>query len=281
MDLAFEAVGSNGKFQKIISLTVILVATMTLFSSSAFPFLTNKPIMLCKEKGNELYDFRHCYHEDWCKYSTYEYIKDEKNSLNNWTFEFDLYCEKGKYVTIIGSSFFFGGMIGSIALSSIPDIDGRLRIYRVLLIANFVLHISFMLGASVWHIIITNFISGFASYSYSMSTLIVTEYLNRNTAGLVMSINNAIFPVTGVLNVVFFYYVNNWRLLFFITSCISALIVFLVYKYFLESARWLNSKNRIVETMQVLKKIAEFNGNEKTYEQFVSVNASKYMDFYF
>jgi MFS family permease len=276
MDLAYESVGSNGKFQKITSVLVIVVASMTLFMSISFPFLTYKPEILCHEKDNFITEFHHCHEEELCKYDMYEYMKVKHNSLDNWAYEFDLYCEKSYFNGLIGTTFFFGGMTGSILLSPIPDKYGRASIYKILLTCSFVLHICLLFSFSAVEIVFLNFLCGVAGYAYSMSTLIITEYIDRKTAGTVMSINNAIFPMSGILCALFFMFINNWRILFGITSLISLLVVLVARKYFLESPRWLNSKNRLLECLQVLKKIAELNGNEVIFQKFLEVNSSKF-----
>ena len=118
---------------------------------------------------------------------------------------------------------------------------------------------------------------GVASFAYSMSTFIITEYLDRTTAGVIMSFNNAIFPVSGLLVAVYFIFVNNWRLLFFISSILSFIAVLISQKYFVESPRWLNSKNRFLETLDTLMKMAIINDNEKKFKKFLDVNSSKFI----
>lgn len=44
MDLAFEAVGPQGKFQKIIAFLVILANPLAFLMSTSYPFMIKKPI---------------------------------------------------------------------------------------------------------------------------------------------------------------------------------------------------------------------------------------------
>jgi MFS family permease len=106
-----------------------------------------------------------------------------------------------------------------------------------------------------------------------MSTLIIPEYLDRSIAGIVMSLNNAILPFLGIVTAVYFYYINQWRYIFIVTTLCAILILYLVKIYFLESAPWLNSKNKIMETIAVLKEIARINGKEQDFQKFLDVNA--------
>jgi len=274
MDIAFEAVGTQGKFQKIIAFLVILVAPLSLIMSCSFPFITKRPSFLCKEKESlEIYHV--CPERDLCKKDLFDYKKNPEESLINFAYDFDLYCEKSYIPPVIGTTFFCGGILGSILLSSIPDKYGRKDIYRILLIITLILHLNFFFAINEWHVLIIDLLLGISSYTISMSTLIITEYLDRSTAGIIMSLNNAVFPFAGILIGLFFLYVNKWRLLFFISSVLSLLCVFLSQRYFLESPRWLNSKNKFIETLDVFKEIAKINNNEINFQKFLTVNSSK------
>ncbi len=122
MDLAFEAVGNKGRFQKILAWLVISVGSITLILSISFPFVTMQPIFLCREKENHFDSFQHCHEENLCR-PDYDYKKDKTASLNNISYEFDLFCDRKYFVGLFGSAFFFGGIFGSIFLSPIPDRD--------------------------------------------------------------------------------------------------------------------------------------------------------------
>lgn len=274
MDIAFEAVGSQGKYQKIIAYLVILVAPLALIMGSSFPFLTKKPEFYCKEKES-LENFHLCSPKDLCKNDFFDYKKIPSQSLNNWAYDYDLYCTKSYLSPVLGTTFFCGGIIGCILFSHIPDQHGRKEIYNILLITMFVLHVNIFLAINEWHILFINILLGMTSYAYAMAPLIITEYIDRSTAGIIMSLNNAVFPFSGILIALFFVYINNWRFLFFICSALSLVSVLISKKYFLESPRWLNSKNKFVETLAVLKEMAKINDNEENFNKFISVNKSK------
>ncbi len=273
MDIAFEAVGSQGKFQRIIGFLVILVAALSLQMSSSFPFMTKKPDFNCKKKDS-LENFHICPEKDLCKYDFFDYTKISESSLKNWAYEFDIFCSKSYISPLIGSTFFLGGIIGSIFLSPLPDKYGRKDIYKILLIALFALNLNVFFAINEWHVLLANILLGFVSYAYSMSSVIITEYIDRSTAGIIMSFNNAIFPFSGIIYAFFYMTVNSWRVLFFFSSLLALLCVGLSQKYFLESPRWLNSKNKFTETLDVLKEIAKINDSEENFNKFLSLNKS-------
>lgn len=81
--------------------------------------------------------------------------------------------------------------------------------------------------------------------------MVITEFIDRETACVIMSLNSASFPFFWILVVLFIWYVNNWRVLFFVSSVLSFICVIISQKYFLESPRWLKSKNKFMETLAV------------------------------
>ncbi len=138
------------------------------------------------------------------------------------------------------------------------------------------LQLNVFFALNEWHILFTNFLLGIVSYAFSMSNLIITEYIVRETAGTMISINNATFPFSGILAALFFSTFNNWRLFYFISSVLAFLCLLISKKYLLESPRWLNSKNKFVETLAVFREIATINGTEKIFNKFLSVNSGNF-----
>lgn len=273
MNAAFEAAGSFNKFQKIVCYLVISLAIMNAIQCISYPFLTSQPEFLCRDKSNIVEDYYECHNKELCKNELFDYKINREKSLNNISLEFDLYCERGIYVGIIGTSFFIGGIFGSFLLSPIPDKYGRSGIYKILLTASLLLNLNMLLSFSVYHVIITNFIAGFVYYSTSMVTFIVTEYLPQSASGKVISLTSSIDPLTGIFITFYFKYVNNWRLLFGLASIYSLILSLVVNFYFLESPRWLNSKNRVKESIEILKQIADINGNKKSFDNFLKQNS--------
>ena len=272
MDLAFEAINANGKFQKILSVIIIMIGSITMFITISLPFMSKSPQMLCREKDDDHLPFLTCGQHNYCKNNLYDYQVDSKNSLNNFALSYNLYCEKSYFLSIIGTSFFFGGMLGSLILSPIPDTYGRVGIYKFLCVCSVVCQLNALFSVGPIHFAVTAFAAGVIAYSYSMSMLLITEFLDRKTSGIIMSLNNAVFPASGILIALCFLFVNNWRILFVFTSIMSCVITYLVFNYFLESPRWLNSKNRIVDCIDTLKEIARINGTLENYNKFLETN---------
>lgn len=274
MDIAFEAVGSQGRLQKILVLLVFTVGPLTALMMISNTFMVKKPDFQCKRK-DQIENFKVCNDTDLCKNDFFEYKKIPAKSLNNWAYDFDLYCSKSYISPGFRTSFSMGGIIGNIFLSPLPDSYGRQKIYKILLIALFVGHLNVFLALNEWQILLSSFLLGIVSYAGAMSSIIITEFIDRDSAAFIMSLNNAVTAFSGIWLSLFFLFINSWRFLYFLSSLMAFMCILMSQKYFLESPRWLNSKNKFVETIEVLKEIAKINENEENFNKFLAVNQSK------
>jgi MFS family permease len=272
MDLALQSVGETGRFQKTLSVIILLVSCLTQLTNLSYPLMTYTPTMLCREQGNDLEPYQECSKTQLCQSNLYDMKVDKEHSVNNFSSEFELVCDKAFYAPLQGTAFFLGGMISCVFLSPIPDSYGRETIYKMLIVLTLVLHFTILTATSAFTIVVANFFFGIAAYAYTMSTLIITEYIDRNTAAILMSVNNAIFPATGIACALFFMFINNWRLLFFISTIMMAVTTFITFRYFIESPRWLSSKNKVNECIEVLRKIADMNGKIENFNKFMDTH---------
>ena len=132
MDMVSEIVGSNGNFQKILSILICLVDFSIALSSTGIPFFSKSPEFACKSKKKEMSNFTECGSELYCLNDLYDYKKNTEKSLNNFAFTFDLYCENNIYLEIMSSSLFIGIILSTLFFSTIPDKYGRLNIYKIM-----------------------------------------------------------------------------------------------------------------------------------------------------
>lgn len=276
MELAISSVGENGKYQKIVSIIIISTSACTLILSASYAYLTKLPGFLCRNSDDLSKNYYQCdYSSQFCLNSNkIDFKKDPnpKRSIFNLAYSFDLYCNKEKYIPMYSTLFFFGGILGCILFSSIPDKYGRKQLFLILLCCSCFLQINTFLAITPIHLLFIFFLSGLVSFAYGMCSVLVSEYIPRNISNIIMSFTNAIFPLSGIVIGLFFYFINNWRLLFFILSVIEISTAYLALKYFTESPRWLNSQQKNDECLETLKQIAIINGNLKQWESFISKN---------
>ncbi len=79
------------------------------------------------------------YNENICNFTKYSIEKDKK-SVHNWSYEFNLYCNKDYLNVFIVYSVLIGLIIGPLILSYIPDKYGRKTIFITLIIISLINH---------------------------------------------------------------------------------------------------------------------------------------------
>ena len=99
-----------------------------------------------------------------------------------------------------------------------------------------------------------------------------TEFFPKSKNGLLIGIYNAIYPLSGVACCLFFLFSKSWRLLYLLTSIFHIYYTYIVFKYFLESPRWLHSVGRKEECIETLTKLAEYNGRQEQWIDFQKNN---------
>lgn len=101
---------------------------------------------------------------DLSKDSILEYQKNSETSLKNISYEFDVFCDREPYIGMIVTAFFAGGIFGSVFISCIPDLYDREKIYKILIILNFLIQLNFKFTLSGQHFMLMNFLARFNSY---------------------------------------------------------------------------------------------------------------------
>jgi len=272
MDLAFESVGSRGKYQKILAFLVILIAPLSLITIQTFTFMFKRPDFECKIKGDPMDNFNICPEKDLCQNNFFDYKIIESTSLKNWAYEYEIFCSKPYFYPLFLTTFFFGSMIGNPFLLPLADKYGRKTMFNIILIALFVLMLNIYFAINEWHILFANALLGLMNFSSSLSSIIITEFFDRELKSTIISLCGVSNAVFNLLYLLYFLFVKEWRLVFLITSSLTLLLVIISQMFLLESPRWLNSQNKFVETLDVLKEVAKINDNEENFNKFLLVN---------
>lgn len=273
MDIAIEATNPKGKYQIMFWLQIILLPFTTLVIVGGYAFLTKAPTIYCRQKDMTALPFSKCDMAFYCKNkSNFDMIVSKKESIDNFALEYDLYCERNFYNSLI-SSFFFAGCIAGVFLwSKLPDIYGRYQIYKWLLYLNLFIQLNFLLRINIYHLIITSFISGTSTYSLNIQNILVIETFDRKVASIAMSMMNAGYGIVGIFLGLYCLSVNNLTILLTINVIIAFVCVVLTLVYLTESPRWLNANHRVKEAVAVLKTMAEINGTTEQFNKFYEEN---------
>ena len=273
MDKIFEVVGLEGTYQKILFQITIYTGVLPCVYLLLIPYLTKHPSFIVQklktEDPNKLYEME--YSPQLCNATLYSISKNPKKSIINWSYTFDLYCDKESYNTILSSVVFLGGMIGSLFILPLPDKYGR-SILKYISLISLILHLNLLGIVSPIHIIIINFLGGMFNQIFALGYALFTEFFPKNKNGILIGIYNAAYSLTGVLFCIFFFFANNWRLLFLITTLIHCHYTYITFKYFIESPRWLHSVGNKEGCIGALTEIAFINGRIQQWNDFQKKN---------
>ena len=268
-----------GKFHKLLIFSLISCSFLTCIVSLSFSYMTKQPQFLCRESLDK--NFTHCNfdEEKFCnkkKYPLFEFIKDKSNSLDNWSYNFDLYCSKKNYIVLIGSGFFIGAIFGCIVITPLPDKYGRKIVLQICLTISCILHFLILTSFSPLLLSIVCITSGFISAIYGNFSLYVAEYIPKEKSAMTMSIIDAIYPFMGFMEALYFLFINNWRILFLFTTILHTFATYFILKYLPESPKWLYSQGKAKESLESIKKIAEINEKIIEVETFLKMNNEEF-----
>ena len=274
MDKIFETIGLEGVYQNILLIINLLTGVLPCIYSFQIPYLTKHPSFfvqkLQSEDPNKIYELE--YNPEFCNSSLYKIIKNPNKSVINWSYTYDLYCERETYITIITSIVFFGSMIGTLTILPLIDKIGRSKIMKTCVVISLILYLNQLFCIGPIHLIFINFFGGIIFPVYSIAYALFTEFFPKDKNGVLIGIFNAIYPLAGILLCFFFMVSYSWRLLYLITSLIHIYYVYITLKYFLESPRWLHSVGNKERCLETLNQLAIYNGKEKEWIEFQNNN---------
>ena len=153
-----------------------------------------------------------------------------------------------------------------------PDRVGREKIFKYSILFNAFLHLNFLFCLNSFHLILINFFGGLNSFLYIVAVIYITEYLPIESNGINIGIINTMNPSYGIILYSFLKISKNWRIIFFWTSIMSVFFAGYIWKYFLESPRWLYSIGQKVKCLSVLDKISLYNGTLTRWNDYQKIN---------
>ena len=212
------------------------------------------------------------YSKELCDSNLYEIIKNPKKSVINWSYSFDLYCDKDIYNTIITSLIFVGGMIGTLLIVPLPDKYGRAKILKYIVIISLIFHLNLLFNIGPIHLIIINFLGGLFCQIFLIGYALFTEFFPKEKNGLYIGIYNAVYPLEGIFLCFFFMFSSSWRLLYLITTLSHIYYTYITIKYMAESPRWLHSIGDKEKCLGALTEIAFHNNRTQEWNKFQNNN---------
>ena len=108
MEECIAAAGENGKYQKIITFIGISLGSLPFTLSITYAYLTKLPKFLCKDEFGLFTQECDFDKKLFCS-NDFTFIKDKKNSVDNFTYKFDLYCSREFFIALYSTLFFLEG----------------------------------------------------------------------------------------------------------------------------------------------------------------------------
>lgn len=216
--------------------------------------------------------------DDYCNYLlnknsnqnlNYELYIDEENSIKNWSYNYQLYCENEYKKNYITSLIFACSIISNLVMSVVADRYGRkfcflFEAFGMLLAFVFL----FLFGAHNFAILlIAIFGLQLFTHLFTVSYIYSYEFFTNKYYNWIFLLQSILFSFLGIL---IFYLVEYSKSLYYIeltAFVVSAIIFMLAYLYILESPDWLISKMKHVED-KVNELLEENEDDHITQEKF-------------
>lgn len=272
MEEAIDIIQTDGKIQKIQTILSFLTSCLNTLIITLLPYLLKKPYFLCSNPLSFNSSYFKCSEEEYCNNHFFTKINYSK-TLNNWNYKFSFYCENKYYISLLINFYFIGGICASIFFTYLGDKFGRKLLFKKLSISILLCYFLLLFSFKKSILIFTFFLFGISSFSYIMTTLIITEILNRTNSAFLTSLNTSSGFIFAMLFYLIFDFFNNINVLFLILTVFSILNCFYIHNFFHESLFWLISKNRINECFEIMKIIALYNDRKR---QLDNINRERF-----
>ncbi|XP_012689682.1 solute carrier family 22 member 15 [Clupea harengus] len=250
MDLeeAFQVVGEFGKYQKrtvtVLTLLQIYMAcqSMLIVLIGAVPkFSTER---LEDLDGEELS-------------SQVTFTEDISSIVTEW----HLIQHQAYKVSLAGSLFFAGVLIGNVFFGPLSDRIGRKPVFLSALFFEVLFGYVSALAPSYEVFALSRLLVGLMNGGMALVCFVLTqEYVGKSYWAMTGTLTNMTFAVGIALFAVSGYYIRPWRSL--ATAANSpGVLLFLLCVTLPESPRWLYSRGRTQQAEEVLQDLAQRNGN--------------------
>lgn len=252
----YNLAGGAGRYQIVILIIGFFVWNSLSLIQASIPILERVPEVLYKNETTDL---------------TYDICKEDYNVTHvygfSWITDMGIECDQAK-VGYIGTMFYSGMTVGNFLFSIITKF---IKHKQVIVIFTFT-YIVFLFLTTVienyYFRIICFFVVGGCQGLANPSTLtIVSESVSSKRRSLFASLINVGYSTSAILYTYIYVFLDSWKYIFWIQNIIATIcgVSYIVLLH--NSPRTYFSKNDPDQAINILKKIASFNGKKNEFEE--------------
>ena len=248
--------GGTGRYQIIILIIGFWVWNSISLIQTSIPILERMPLV---EYQNEITDLTY----EICE-KDYKVIKKYNYS---WISDMGIECNQEK-VGYIGTFSYSGLTLGNFLFSIISKYLMHKQIIIIFTLSYVaILFLTTFIQNFYLRLIMVFLIGICQGMSFPSTLAIISESVSSKKRSLFASIVNVGYSTCPILYTYIYVYFPNWRYVFWLQNII-AIICCVLYIFILKnSARNFFSKNKNKEAIEILKKIAKFNGKLDEFEE--------------
>ena len=255
--------GGSGRYQIIILIIGFFIWQSLSIHNTSIPMLETVPIIRPKNSTSSKDNVKLDY--DLCK------KRGEYNTIEtfgfSWITEMKIECDRTK-VGMIGSFVNFGLTTGSLLFSIISKyLTHRQMIIYFVFIYVFFLFLTTIIDHFAFKLLCL-FCLGICNSMANMSTMtLVSESVSSKKRSLFAGIINVGYSCCPIMYTPLYVILGKWRYIFWLQNIIGITcgVMYLIVAE--DSARMYFSKNKTEDAIEVLRRIAAFNGQLEEFEK--------------
>jgi MFS family permease len=260
VDKTLQAVGDKHRYQYTLLLIGFMLWICLDLVSISLPYLEKRSLV------RKLDDTSHIFKNFSLTYEMCKNLDYKKNiveqSGHSLVIFFNIECDSFK-TGLLGSSAFFGVLIGSFLLQYLPDNIGRKTTALIGSVAFSFLSLAFTQVKSFYiAIILILFLQAFAYLGLLSIFMILNEVSAPSHRPVFGAIVNSAFSFSGIFFILLYKNFDSWTLNFQIASIYSLFVSLFLYLIIIESPRYYVLQKDEEGFKEVIQYISRFNSKE-------------------